>query len=88
MLRKNHPHKDQVQRLIPISGTVAPLLEPCREEVDPVVVGSSGRQPTGLLEDAPELVQEAVQEGSGRPHEVKGAQRDAKTADGERLGVD
>jgi hypothetical protein len=31
-----------------------------------VVVGSSGRQPAGLLEDAPELVQEAVQEGSGR----------------------
>jgi hypothetical protein len=38
-----------------------------------VVIGSSGRQPAGLLEDAPELVQEAVQEGSarqgeGRPH--------------------
>jgi hypothetical protein len=29
-----------------------------------VVVGSSGWQLTGLLEYAPELVQEAVQEGS------------------------
>jgi hypothetical protein len=103
-----------------------------------VVVGSSGRQPTGLLEDTPELVQDAVQEGStrrgeGRPHgwlgvcrcahahphdavitvgegdavarkvledgakrmeevvaedEVERAQCDAKTADGEPLGVD